>query len=150
MVLGGGPRGSLEARAAEGGELTPVMARLGPVDLETLDALITAGIAASRAEAVRWALARIRERPHMHSCASEPARSKGSRPSLTRDRRLDLVTGMAACAAAGDLLDDGARAGGALAPVMQDPVLAVLDDDSDDLPAVGGKPRDLRASWCCQ
>lgn len=44
-------------------ELTPVMARLGPVDLETLDALITAGIVASRAEGVRWALARIRERP---------------------------------------------------------------------------------------
>jgi hypothetical protein len=63
MVLGGRPRGSLEGRAAEGGDLTPVMARLGPVDLETLDALITAGIAASRAEAVRWALARIRERP---------------------------------------------------------------------------------------
>lgn len=53
----------LEARALERGELTPVMARLGPADLETLDALITAGIAASRAEAVRWALARIRERP---------------------------------------------------------------------------------------
>ena len=63
LVLGGRPRGSLEARAAEGGDLTPVMSRLGPVDLETLDALITAGIAASRAEAVRWALARIRERP---------------------------------------------------------------------------------------
>jgi hypothetical protein len=46
-----------------GAELTPVMARLGPVDLETLDTLITAGIAANRAEAVRWALARIRERP---------------------------------------------------------------------------------------
>jgi hypothetical protein len=61
------------------GELTPVMARLGPVDpwtrgpvdpwtrgpvdLETLDALIAAGIVASRAEAIRWALARIRERP---------------------------------------------------------------------------------------
>ncbi len=45
------------------GDLTPVMARLGPEDLETLDALITAGIATSRAEAVRWALARIRERP---------------------------------------------------------------------------------------
>jgi hypothetical protein len=44
-------------------ELTPVMARLGPVDLETLDALITAGIVASRAEGLRWALARIRERP---------------------------------------------------------------------------------------
>jgi hypothetical protein len=29
--------------------LTPVMAQLGPVDLATLDALITAGIAASRA-----------------------------------------------------------------------------------------------------
>jgi hypothetical protein len=64
IVLGGGRRGSLETRAAEGGaELTPVMARLGAVDLETLDALITAGIASSRAEAVRWALARIRERP---------------------------------------------------------------------------------------
>lgn len=64
MVLGGGPRGSLEARAMEGrGELTAVMTRLGQVDLETLDALITAGIAGSRAEAVRWALARIRERP---------------------------------------------------------------------------------------
>lgn len=44
-------------------ELTPVMARLGPADLETLDTLITAGFAANRAEAVRWALARIRERP---------------------------------------------------------------------------------------
>jgi hypothetical protein len=50
-------------REREAGELTPVMARLGPVDLETLDALITAGIAPNRAEAVRWALARIRERP---------------------------------------------------------------------------------------
>jgi hypothetical protein len=64
MVLGGRTLDSLEAGAAEGGgDLTPVMARLGRVDLETLDALITAGIASSRAEAVRWALARIRERP---------------------------------------------------------------------------------------
>jgi hypothetical protein len=60
---GDGPLMRLEACAPEGAGLTPVMARLGPVDLETLDALITAGIAASRAEAVRWALARIRERP---------------------------------------------------------------------------------------
>jgi hypothetical protein len=52
-----------EARALAGGDLTPVMARLGPIDLETLDTLITAGIAGSRADAVRWALARIRERP---------------------------------------------------------------------------------------
>ncbi len=54
---------SLEGRALAGGDLTPVMARLGPADLETLDTLITAGIAPNRAEAVRWALARIRERP---------------------------------------------------------------------------------------
>jgi hypothetical protein len=53
---GGGP-------GPEGPGLTAVMARLGPEDLETLDTLIAAGIATSRAEAVRWALARIRERP---------------------------------------------------------------------------------------
>jgi hypothetical protein len=57
------PGGSFEARALSGTDLTPVMARLGPVDLETLDTLITAGIAGNRAEGVRWALARIRERP---------------------------------------------------------------------------------------
>jgi hypothetical protein len=64
---GHGPRLALAGKRMLGGiagpDLTPVMARLGPVDLETLDALITAGIASSRAEAVRWALARIRERP---------------------------------------------------------------------------------------
>ena len=49
-------------RAAET-PLVPIMARLGPADLETVDTLITAGIASSRAEAVRWALARIRDRP---------------------------------------------------------------------------------------
>jgi hypothetical protein len=43
--------------------LTAVMARVGAEDIETLDTLIAAGIASSRAEAVRWALARIRERP---------------------------------------------------------------------------------------
>jgi hypothetical protein len=62
IMLNQGPR-SLEARALAGGELTPVMARLGPMDLETLDTLITAGIAGNRADAVRWTLARIRERP---------------------------------------------------------------------------------------
>jgi hypothetical protein len=49
--------------AGGGSEPTAVMARLGPEDLETLDALITAGVAANRSESVRWALARIRERP---------------------------------------------------------------------------------------
>jgi hypothetical protein len=43
--------------------LTAVMARVGPEELETLDTLIAVGIAGSRSEAVRWALARIRERP---------------------------------------------------------------------------------------
>jgi hypothetical protein len=63
----GGPKIQLfHARGgaeSDGQGLTPVMARLGAKDLETLDTLIAAGIAASRAEAVRWALARIRERP---------------------------------------------------------------------------------------
>jgi hypothetical protein len=44
-------------------ELTPVMTRLGPADLATVDTLITAGIASSRAEVIRWALGRIREHP---------------------------------------------------------------------------------------
>lgn len=69
-------RAVAEERAAG---LTPVMARLGPVDLETLDALITAGIVANRAEGLRWALARIRERPaygRLHERAREIERLK--------------------------------------------------------------------------
>ena len=50
-------------RTAPGRNLTPVMARLDPGDVEVLDALITAGIVSNRAEGVRWALTRIRERP---------------------------------------------------------------------------------------
>ena len=63
IVLAGAGRHLQGRAAAGGGDLTPVMARLGPADLETLDTLITAGVAPNRAEAVRWALARIRERP---------------------------------------------------------------------------------------
>ena len=44
-------------------ELTPVMTRLGPADLATVDTLITAGVASSRAEVLRWAVGRIRENP---------------------------------------------------------------------------------------
>jgi hypothetical protein len=44
-------------------EFTPVMARLRPPELEIVDTLIRVGIAPNRAEAVRWALARISERP---------------------------------------------------------------------------------------
>ena len=47
----------------EHGEATPLLARLGPAGLQTADTLIMAGIAATRAEAIRWALDRIRERP---------------------------------------------------------------------------------------
>ena len=47
----------------EHGETTLELARLGPAGLETLDTLIMAGTAATRAEAIRWALDRIRERP---------------------------------------------------------------------------------------
>jgi len=39
------------------------MTRLGPAELATLDTLITTGAANSRAEAIRWSLARIREHP---------------------------------------------------------------------------------------
>ena len=49
-------------QAANGG-LTPVMVRLTAAELETVDTLIAAGIAGSRAEAIRWVLARIRARP---------------------------------------------------------------------------------------
>jgi Arc/MetJ-type ribon-helix-helix transcriptional regulator len=48
---------------ADPSPFTPVMARLDRPDLETLDALIAAGSAPNRADAIRWALARVRERP---------------------------------------------------------------------------------------
>jgi hypothetical protein len=43
--------------------LTPVMVRLGAVDLATVDTLITAGVVNSRAGGLRWALCRLREHP---------------------------------------------------------------------------------------
>jgi hypothetical protein len=54
-----------DARAWELGELTRVdmHTTLGRSGLETLDTLIMAGIADTRADAIRWALERIRERP---------------------------------------------------------------------------------------
>lgn len=72
--------------------LTPVMARLGPVDLATLDALITAGIAASRSEGARWALARVREQPayaKLSERAREPAEPE-ARAGLDRAVRDQL------------------------------------------------------------
>lgn len=46
-----------------GTDLLPVTLQLGATDLETLDTLVTAGIASSREDAIRFALARIRGRP---------------------------------------------------------------------------------------
>ena len=59
----GGDRGRECPPGEASEELTPVMTRLGPADLATVDTLITAGIANSRAEVLRWAVGRIRERP---------------------------------------------------------------------------------------
>jgi hypothetical protein len=50
-------------RAAAPDDFTPVMTRLEPADLATLDGLITAGVVNSRAEGVRWAIGRLREHP---------------------------------------------------------------------------------------
>src|SRR6202050_4848507 len=66
--------------------LTPVMAQLGPVDLATLDALITAGIAASRTEGARWALARIREQPAYAQLSERPREAGEARARAGLDR----------------------------------------------------------------
>jgi hypothetical protein len=52
-----------DGRAAGDGEFTHVMVRLKTAELDIVDTLIAAGIANNRAEAIRWALTRIRERP---------------------------------------------------------------------------------------
>jgi Arc/MetJ-type ribon-helix-helix transcriptional regulator len=63
--------------------LTPMLANLGSVDLATLDGLITAGIADSRSEAARWALARVREQP-AYARLSERVREPQPRAGLDR------------------------------------------------------------------
>jgi hypothetical protein len=52
-----------DGREATDGEYTHVMVRLKTAELEIVDTLIAAGIAGNRAEAIRWALTRVRERP---------------------------------------------------------------------------------------
>jgi Arc/MetJ-type ribon-helix-helix transcriptional regulator len=54
---------------AVGSDITHVMVRLKAPELEIVDTLITAGIANSRAEAIRWALARISERARLRAAA---------------------------------------------------------------------------------
>ena len=60
---GGNVRFVEDGRVAADGEFTHVMVRLRTAELDIVDTLIAAGIANNRAEAIRWALTRIRERP---------------------------------------------------------------------------------------
>jgi hypothetical protein len=60
---GGSVRFVEDGREASDGEFTHVMVRLKTAELDIVDTLIAAGIAGNRAEAIRWALTRIRERP---------------------------------------------------------------------------------------
>jgi Arc/MetJ-type ribon-helix-helix transcriptional regulator len=53
------------------------MVRLAAADLETVDTLITAGLADSQAEAIRWALTRIRKLPAYERLRKRAAKSKG-------------------------------------------------------------------------
>jgi hypothetical protein len=52
-----------DGREAADGESTHVMVRLKSPELDIVDTLIAAGIAGNRAEAIRWALTRVRDRP---------------------------------------------------------------------------------------
>ena len=60
---GGNIRSVEDGREAADGEFTQVMVRLRTAELDIVDTLVAAGIANNRAEAIRWALTRIRERP---------------------------------------------------------------------------------------
>ncbi|MGD0554885.1 MAG: hypothetical protein ABSA93_07890 [Streptosporangiaceae bacterium] len=74
--------------------IRPVRAHLGPADLATLDALITAGIAASRAEAARWALARIREQPAYERLSERPPGEPRARAGLDQAGRDQLQSSL--------------------------------------------------------
>ena len=50
-----------DEREEHAGRGIPVMVRLEAAELDTVDRLITAGVAPTRAEALRWALGRVRE-----------------------------------------------------------------------------------------
>ncbi|MGH3168159.1 MAG: hypothetical protein ACRDN0_20030 [Trebonia sp.] len=60
---GGNVRFVEDGREAADSEFTNVMVRLKAAELDIVDTLIAAGIASNRAEAIRWALTRISERP---------------------------------------------------------------------------------------
>ena len=99
---GHGPRYSLlvgqklsDYQDREHGEDTFELTRLGPAGLETVDTLIMAGVAATRAEAIRWVLDRIREWPayerlrdHVHDTGRLKA---DSRPRRARRRLMTMI-----------------------------------------------------------
>ncbi len=102
LKIGRGGRASKPLdEAAE--ELTPVMTRLfGTAGIPgDQDTLITAGIAGSRAEVLRWAVGRIRENPAYAQLQSRvQRRSANLKPSsdragLTRRDHVTLTTGLA-------------------------------------------------------
>jgi hypothetical protein len=85
---GDGPRGGMPVAQRlsdisewEHGEATFVLVALGPAGLETVDTLIMAGIAATRAEAIRWAVDRVREDPAYR----RPGEPRGGAEIMDRD-----------------------------------------------------------------
>ena len=74
-------RGRDRARSHPGGT-----AFLGSMDLATLDALVIAGIAASRAQSVRWCLARIREQSAYAKLSERPCEPGGLRGRAGMDQ----------------------------------------------------------------
>jgi Arc/MetJ-type ribon-helix-helix transcriptional regulator len=60
---GGNIRSVEDGSEAADGAFTQVMVRLRTAELDIVDTLVAAGIANNRAEAIRWALTRIPERP---------------------------------------------------------------------------------------
>jgi hypothetical protein len=78
-VLWGFPSMNFAMRADvadEAQDFTSVQTRLDPADLATVDTLIAAGVAYSRAEILRWAIGRIRENP-AHAQIQERVREIG-------------------------------------------------------------------------
>ena len=112
------------------------MTRLGPADLATVDTLITAGIAGSRAEVLRWAVGRIRENPATRRCKTGCVRSASLKPGSNRARltRGDQVT-----------LTAGLNKEAAVEPATTDRIQRMIDAE-----AAERFPRArCRGSCCC-
>ncbi len=75
---GGNVRLVEDGREGADGEFTQVMVRLRTAELDIVDTLVAAGIANNRAEAIRWALTRIGERPAYEQLREAPAPSPNS------------------------------------------------------------------------